>query len=150
MTLSDHNNQAKSMMVWDDASQGTQVKTLRLRPDAYHVRSTCLLFSKYLMAVLPGPCHLGCLATAYLAAKDYGSAASSRHLCLPNWRPLAYPAGYSKLLKSLPCCCLTSLQIHVPASGNVAIRVPASSNVIDVLKSLGNFQTFLLALQVRS
>jgi hypothetical protein len=40
------------------------------------------------------------------------------------------------------------LQIHVPASGNTAILVPAGSNVINVLKSLGNYQSFLLALQV--
>lgn len=39
-------------------------------------------------------------------------------------------------------------QIHVPITGTTAVRVPAGSNVIDVLKSLGNYQTFLLALQV--
>jgi hypothetical protein len=43
---------------------------------------------------------------------------------------------------------VAALQIHTPATGTTAIRVPAGSNVIDVLKSLGNFQTFLLALQV--
>jgi hypothetical protein len=30
------------------------------------------------------------------------------------------------------------------------VRVPAASNVIDVLKSLGGYDTFLLALQVRT
>lgn len=39
-------------------------------------------------------------------------------------------------------------QIHTPISGNTAVRVPAASNVIDVLKSLGGYDTFLLALQV--
>jgi hypothetical protein len=36
----------------------------------------------------------------------------------------------------------------VPASGNTALRIPADENVVDVLKSLGNYETFLLALQV--
>jgi hypothetical protein len=46
------------------------------------------------------------------------------------------------------CFLLADLQIHTPESGTTAIRVPAGSNVVDVLKSLRNFQTLLLALQV--
>jgi hypothetical protein len=46
------------------------------------------------------------------------------------------------------CFLLAALQIHTPESGTTAIRVPAGSNVVDVLKSLRNFQTLLLALQV--
>jgi len=39
-------------------------------------------------------------------------------------------------------------QIHVPISGSTALRVPAGSNLIEVLRSLGSYDTFLLALQV--
>lgn len=41
-----------------------------------------------------------------------------------------------------------SLQIHLSAEGTSAIRVPAA-NVIEVLRQLGNYQTLVLALQVR-
>jgi hypothetical protein len=40
------------------------------------------------------------------------------------------------------------LQVHVAASGGNATHVNASSNVIGVLKALGNYGIFLQALQV--
>lgn len=47
------------------------------------------------------------------------------------------------------CSCPHLLvQIHVTADGSSAVRVPGNKSVIDVLKSLGDYQTFLLALQV--
>ena len=40
-------------------------------------------------------------------------------------------------------------QVHINADATGALRIPANTDVVDVLKSLGNYQTFLLALQVR-
>jgi hypothetical protein len=40
------------------------------------------------------------------------------------------------------------VQVMVTPDGSSAVRVPGSSNVIEVLRSLGNYQTFVLALQV--
>jgi hypothetical protein len=51
----------------------------------------------------------------------------------------------------LRCCCLLpAVQVMVTPDGSSAVRVPGSSNVIEVLRSLGNYQTFVLALQVRA
>lgn len=41
-------------------------------------------------------------------------------------------------------------QVHVPISGTTALRVPSNGNVIEVLRSLGSYGTFLLALEVSS
>jgi hypothetical protein len=41
-------------------------------------------------------------------------------------------------------------QVHVPIAGDQALRVPSGANVIDVLRSMENYGTFLLALQVRA
>lgn len=49
----------------------------------------------------------------------------------------------------LPSCYVyATLQVHVAASGGNATHVNASSNVIGVLKALGNYGIFLQALQV--
>jgi hypothetical protein len=49
----------------------------------------------------------------------------------------------------LSCVSLVAaLQVHVAADGNDTLRVNASSNVVDVLKALGNYGVFLQALQV--
>jgi hypothetical protein len=40
--------------------------------------------------------------------------------------------------------------VKVTPDGTAAVRVPGSSNVIEVLRSLGDYQTFVLALQVSS
>lgn len=39
-------------------------------------------------------------------------------------------------------------QVHVPATGNTALRVPAGDNIMGVLRALGNYGTLILALQV--
>lgn len=41
-------------------------------------------------------------------------------------------------------------QVHVTPDLSSAMRVPGGSNVLDVLRSLGDYQTFVLALQART
>lgn len=59
------------------------------------------------------------------------------------------------MLVSDSCCPALSrcpapdpIQVHVPPTGNTALRVPAGDNIMGVLKALGNYGTLILALQV--